>query len=190
LIAITFDDGPCSQTPEILELLDQYKVTASFFVIGKKAKELPELVKLITEKNHTLGNHSYHHANWFPVMLPDQIRAEIASTQQLLKKITGREPLYWRPPFGVTNPLIAKALIGYSLKTIGWSIRSLDTVSDNPEKTINRIKKRIKPGSILLLHDTSKNVTPVLKELLVYCAKNNLKPVSLDEFLKPNSSIA
>lgn len=186
-IAITFDDGPCEKTPEILKLLEQYQSKATFFLIGSKVEYFDGVVKKIHEKNHTIGNHSYRHHKLFPMMLPKKIVKEITSTQQIIKSLTGKEPSYFRPPFGITNPLIAKALKGTSLKTIGWSVRSLDTVTEDPKKIIERIKKRIKPGSIILLHDTSKNVIPVLEELLVYCAKLELKPVSLDDFLQSTS---
>jgi peptidoglycan-N-acetylglucosamine deacetylase len=182
-IAITFDDGPCEQTLEILKLLERFNAKASFFLIGKKAESSDTIVRAINEQKHTIGNHSYLHQYLFPLMWPTQIIKEITTTQQIIESITGTNPGYFRPPFGITNPLLSKALKGSSLKIIGWSVRSLDTVTENPKKIIERVKKRIKPGCIILLHDTSKNVIPVLEELLVYCAKLELKPVDLDEFL-------
>jgi peptidoglycan/xylan/chitin deacetylase (PgdA/CDA1 family) len=182
-IAITFDDGPCEQTREILSILDKHQAKASFFVIGHKIEDHKEIIKEIYQKDHTIGNHSFRHHNLFPLKLPGQIANEIITTQKIIRSITGAEPHYFRPPFGITNPLLAKALKGTSLKTIGWSIRSLDTVTDDPKKIMTRIKKLLKPGCIILLHDTTKNVIPVLEELLVTCAKLKLKPVSLDEFL-------
>jgi peptidoglycan-N-acetylglucosamine deacetylase len=182
-IAITFDDGPCEQSKDILKILDQYQVKASFFLIGSKIEGFQETVKAINEKHHNIGNHSFYHHNLFPLKSPENMLDEIIQTQQLIKSVTGNEPAYFRPPFGITNPLVAKALNRTSLKTIGWSIRSLDTVTDDPKKIIARIKKRLKPGSIILLHDTTINVIPVLEELLVTCTELKLKPVSLDEFL-------
>lgn len=182
-VAITFDDGPCPQTMEILELLDQYKVRASFFLIGRKAEEYKEVIKTMNARNHSIGNHSFNHYKWFPMLPSSIIKDEIELTQKSIKNITGFEPKYYRPPFGITNPLVAKALKHFTFEIIGWSVRSLDTVTHNPGKIMERIKKRIGSGSIILLHDTSNAVIPVLKELLVYCEKNNLKPVSLDEFL-------
>jgi len=183
-VAITFDDGPCEQTSEILLLLEKYKAKASFFLIGNKIERFKDIVKQIHNKKHTIGSHSYHHNNLFPLLAPSEIEKEISDAQQIIKSITGYEPVFFRPPFGVTNPLIAKAMKQFKVKTIGWSVRSLDTVTESPDKIINRIMDKIKPGSIVLLHDTSKNVIPVLEELLLYCAKINLQPVSLDDFLQ------
>lgn len=183
-IAITFDDGPCEQTDEILTVLKKHNAKASFFIIGKKAEDNKEIMQKIKVGNHTIGNHSFNHQYIFPLKPWYKIKKEIDQTQLILKSITGKEPEYFRPPFGITNPLVAKAVNQTQLQTIGWSIRSLDTVSDNPANIMLRIKKHLKPGSIILLHDTTKNVIPILEELLVTCADLKLKPVNLDEFLQ------
>lgn len=182
-ISITFDDGPCSQTLEILQLLKDHNAKGSFFVTGKLAAGNPDIILQITQQGHILGNHSYNHKPWFPVLPVDSIKEEISKTQKVLKDITGSEPKYFRPPYGVTNPLLAKALSGFALTTAGWSVRSLDTVKKNSKKISARIIRKIKPGSIILLHDTSAQCIPVLKQLLVYCARNKIQPVTLDELI-------
>jgi peptidoglycan/xylan/chitin deacetylase (PgdA/CDA1 family) len=183
-IAITFDDGPCNKTTEILENLIKNKVKATFFFIGENVEKNREIVERIHTAGYTIGNHSYTHKAWFPLMRSEKIKNEIYSTQEIIKQITGSAPRYFRPPFAITNPFIAKALHNFDLKIIGWSIRSLDTVKHDPEKILNRIKSRLKPGSIVLLHDTSPYVLPVLESLLLYCRQQNFKPVTIEEFFQ------
>jgi peptidoglycan/xylan/chitin deacetylase (PgdA/CDA1 family) len=182
-IALTFDDGPCEQTTEILNILDKYNAKASFFIIGRQAELHRDITSIIAQKQHAVGNHSFEHKSWFPIMGTEKIIKELSDTQKTLKEITGAEPIYFRPPFGITNPLVAKALKRFNFKVIGWSVRSLDTVTEDPEKVLERIKSKVKRGSIVLLHDTTKNAPMVLEQLLIYCKHKNLTPVSLDELL-------
>jgi peptidoglycan/xylan/chitin deacetylase (PgdA/CDA1 family) len=185
-IAITFDDGPCKQTKEILSMLDRYNAKATFFLIGSQAEIYRDIVSDIVKNHHTIGNHSFNHDNWFPLKGTRRITKELSDTQTILSEITGSKPVYFRPPFGVTNPSIAKALKSFNLKTIGWSVRSLDTVKKNPEKIFDRVKSKIGPGSIVLMHDTSQYAPLVLEQLLIYCMQKKLSTVSLDELLKEN----
>jgi peptidoglycan-N-acetylglucosamine deacetylase len=183
-IAITFDDGPNELTREILNILDKYQVKASFFLIGRNVLLNKDIVFEIAQKKHSIGNHSFNHKSWFPIIGVKKIEMELRDTQNAIGAITGSKPVYFRPPFGITNPFIANALKYFNFKIIGWSVRSLDTVIDDPEKIIKRIKKQIGPGSIVLMHDTSINVTIILEWLLIYCKQINLMPVCLDELLE------
>jgi peptidoglycan-N-acetylglucosamine deacetylase len=185
-VAITFDDGPDKFTTGILDLLAQQNAKGSFFLIGDKVSKNIEVVKRINIEHHTIGNHSMLHKYFFPLIPVRKIEESIATTQMEIKKITGTEPVYFRPPFGVTNPLIAKALRKFNLIVVGWSVRSFDTISKNPDKILNRILKKVKPGSIILLHDTSESVIPILKGLLDYCKQTDLRPVTLDDLLNNN----
>ncbi len=181
-VAITFDDGPdADKTLKILNVLDNYNVKATFFIIGKKAEENPGLVKLIAKSGHLIGNHSYSHSSVFPLKSTKRIRNEILRTQEIIKENTGKENIYFRPPFGITNPLIASAVKSLNLTTIGWSIRSFDTMNKEPQKIINRIKKRLRGGDIILLHDI--NSTELLKNLLEELDKKRLKAVRIDEII-------
>lgn len=178
-IYITFDDGPVSNTNEILEILDRYKVKASFFVKGESAKINEEIIKKIWKRGHCIGNHSFYHKSWFPILPVKKIREELERTQTVLSQMTGSAPQFFRPPFGVTNPLIAGALKSTKLKTIGWTIRSLDTVIKDHNKVISRIIRQLKPGCIVLLHDTTPEIGRILEAVLESCKKSGLKPVSL-----------
>src|SRR5690606_21017954 len=110
-------------------------------------------------------------------------RSEIASTQKIIQQITGKIPNLFRPPFGVTNPNIARACKENRVEVIGWNIRSLDTVIALEDKILSRILDRIEKGSIILLHDTSTKTLNILERLLIVMEKKQIQSVTVDELL-------
>lgn len=183
-VAITFDDGPDpQQTPEILDVLAQYNTKATFFMVGSKVQATPSLVKKIHQDGHIIGNHTFSHRNRFPLFHPRRIELEIKTTQEVIQEVTGHAPLYFRPPFGITNPLIAKAFKQFHLKTIGWSIRSLDTRIKDKQKVVDKVLKKVKSGDIILLHDTTADISWIVENILKGIEQKNLDAVSVDELL-------
>lgn len=184
-IAITFDDGPNYEfTQKVLDLLKMYDAKATFFCIGKKIENHPELLKKIISQGHTIGNHTYSHSNWFGFYSTQKVISELKRTQELVKQIIGLNLKLFRPAFGVTNPNIKKAIKILQLQSVGWSIRSLDTTSISSEKVLKRITKDLKKGDVILLHDTSKKTIVVLEQLLLFLQEQNLKSVTIDTLFK------
>jgi len=140
----------------------------------------------INSEGHIIGNHSYSHSNFFPLKSVKAIRYELIKTREIIENISQKPNPYFRPPFGVTNPLIKKALKGLNFRVIGWSIRSLDLSNDSSEKIAKRIISKLRGGDIILLHDTSRQVLPVLVRLLEHFNKNGWKVVSLEDLIKEN----
>ena len=182
-IAITFDDGPHEITLSVLEVLKKYNVKATFFCIGKNIELHPKILKRTINEGHAIGNHSYSHAPFFDFYNKDQVIAEIEKTDILIESVLGTKTTLFRPPYGVTNPSIRRALAVTKHKTIGWNIRSLDGIIKNEKFLINRIIKSIKPGGIVLLHDTSMETVNVLEQVLYFLEKNNYSVVPLEELL-------
>lgn len=187
LVAITFDDGPSSFTKEVLDILDKYQAKATFFCVGKNIESNPELFKLILEKGHLVGNHTYSHSNNIGFSRTHTVKAEIDKNDEIIEKYSGSKPKYYRPPFGVTNPRIARALNKTQHEVIGWNIRSLDTFIHDEDKIYNRIIRQIRPGSIILLHDTSERSVHVLERLLIHLDSMNYRSITVDELLKEKS---
>lgn len=184
-VSITFDDGPHPEfTPKVLELLQKYHAVGTFFLIGKNAENYPELVADIMNSGHTVGNHSYSHPNTFGFFSTPKIVLEIKKADEVLKTITGKKPLFFRPPFGVTNPHIKKALQQTKHTSIGWSKRSLDTMSLSEETIFNRMTSQLKSGDVILLHDQNKKTLVVLERLLLFLEKQQLKSVSVDKLFE------
>ncbi len=182
-ITLTFDDGPHEMTVLVLDVLRQYNAKATFFCIGKNIEVHPDILKKIIEEGHTVGNHSYSHSPFFDFYRKKQVIAEIEQTDTLIESVLGKKPILFRPPYGVTNPSIRRALAVTKHKTIGWNIRSLDGGTKNEKFIFDRIIKRIKPGGIVLLHDTSIQTVSVLEQLLSFLQKNNYSVVPLEELL-------
>ena len=183
-IALTFDDGPHEKTIEVLDVLLKYNAKATFFCIGKQIEKYPKILERIIAEGHTVGNHSYSHSNWNGFFSSKKIVSEIEQTNQLIAQYINRKTQLYRPPFGVTNPNIAKAISKTNQLVIGWTIRSLDTVIKNEDVILNRIKKRLKAGSIILLHDTSSKTVSVLEQLLLFLQSEGYKTKTIEELLE------
>ena len=168
-VALTFDDGVDPViTPQILDILALHNAKATFFLIGDRAAQHPTLVRRIATEGHTIGNHSMHHRPTFPLQSTRQITAEIAECNALLASIIGTKPTLFRPPFGVTNPMISKAVRRSKIRAIGWSIRSYDTMRHPSAQTLERITRRLRPGDIILLHDNLPQAPALLEQLLLH----------------------
>lgn len=184
IVAITFDDGPHPvYTLSVLKLLKKFNAKATFFCVGKEVEKYPDIVKKIIGQGHLIGNHTYSHSNTFGFMNAHQIINEINTTDKIINAVTLKKPLLFRPPFGVTNPSIAKAIQKTKHQVIGWSVRSLDTVLKTDKKIVNRIVKKLKTGDIILLHDTSEKTVIALEQLLLILQQEHYKIVTVDVLL-------
>ncbi len=121
-VCLTFDDGPDPQvTPQVLELLNRHKATASFFCIGEKASAFPALVTEIARCGHSVENHSYRHAHAFAFYGIARLRREIAAAQAVIGGITGRPPVFFRAPLGFRSPLLDAVLTKFGLHYVSWT---------------------------------------------------------------------
>ena len=149
-IALSFDDGPNTQfTPQLLDILLENKIKATFFCLGEKINTQNSLVKKIDAQGHIIGNHSFSHSVLFDFKRPSRMLKEINATNESIYKAIGKKPKFFRPPFGITNSFLARAIEKTNMISIGWSLRSLDTVKKQ-EKVLKRIKRKISPGDIIL----------------------------------------
>jgi peptidoglycan-N-acetylglucosamine deacetylase len=156
-IALTFDDGPEPiYTDQLLDLLDKENVKATFFLIGKKVKAHPEIVKKIVSQGHSVGNHSWSHCklSWQKI---ETIIDELDKTQNIIAEVTGGISVLFRPPYGSRDHRVLHAARKRGLSTIMWSITTWDWENPGADKLFNKVRKKIKPGSILCFHDGSKN---------------------------------
>ena len=185
-VAITFDDGPAPGTNAVLDILKKYQAKASFFCIGKNLEKHPEILARIVAEGHSVGNHSWSHSNVFSLFGKKKIINEIEQTNQLIKVTTDLACNLFRPPYGVVNPPIARAVRQTGMKVIGWNLRSFDTSTLDPEKVIRRIKKRMRPGSVILLHDDRKNTAIILEAVLEFAKEQNYECVDVNTIFADN----
>jgi len=188
-ITLTFDDGPDPvHTAQILKILEKHQVPATFFIIGNKAEKQEELLRQIISKGHSIGNHSFSHAFFFDLYLRKKMERDLIKTEDLLLKVTGIKPFLFRPPYGVTNPVVAKVAKKLGYKVIGWSVRSLDTVIKDADKITERVVERLHPGAVILMHD-DRDVTPKALEMIITRAKEEgYSFVGLDVLLATKKS--
>jgi peptidoglycan/xylan/chitin deacetylase (PgdA/CDA1 family)/SAM-dependent methyltransferase len=152
-VALTFDDGPDPEvTPLLLDLLDRHSVPATFFVTGERAARHPSIIRDILSRGHAIGNHSYHH---FPFLMLKGIRTlrrEIESTQSCLAGF-GILPLAFRPPAGITNPLLRRVLLEQGMFCVNYSCRAVDLGNRRIGRLSEKVLKAVSQGDIIALHD-------------------------------------
>ena len=165
-VLLTFDDGPHNpNTTAVLEVLKKHDVKALFCVIGKHVPGNETMIRQIIGDGHLLANHSYSHAFWFDVWSTKKVMDDLEACEQIIKRYQPQSRLF-RPPYGVTNPNIAKAIKKLNLQSIGWNIRSYDTSTNDIEKITQRILSQLKPGAIILLHDRLEYMPQLLEKLI------------------------
>lgn len=181
-VVLTFDDGvDPKRTPEVLDVLKKHNARGVFFLIGQRAEAYPDLVRRICDEGHQIGNHTYSHEPDFPLKGHTEMHRELIRTQVLLEKLSAKPVKLFRPPFGVTNPNIARAVNGLGYQTIGWSIRSFDTMNTPREKVLKRILRKLRPGAIILMHDDRNKSAELLDELLTTLQKRGYTTILIED---------
>lgn len=187
-IALSFDDGPAENyTPKVLQVLKAHNVQAAFFCIGKHIEAKKDLLKQVHDEGHIIGNHSYTHDKWFDLFSSAKMNAELAATDELIKGITGSRPRFFRPPYGVINPNVKKAIIHGNYIPLGWSMRSYDTMIRDEQKLLKRITRAVKAGDIFLFHDTCQVTLNILPIFIQHLQQKGFKIVRLDKLLDINA---
>lgn len=173
VVYLTFDDGPHPpETERVLDVLRERGARATFFLIGSKVSVNEAVLRRMLEEGHTLGLHTYSHAGTFPLLSFDKMLADVNEGKRAVENVAGKKISLFRPPFGVTNPTIAKVVRTLGLQTVGWDVRSFDTVYCKPSghdwyvPVVERIMKQVRPGSVILLHDRLDGASDLLALLL------------------------
>jgi peptidoglycan/xylan/chitin deacetylase (PgdA/CDA1 family) len=183
-IAISFDDGPAKKyTAEILEVLKKNNVPAAFFCIGKNIGGNEDLLRQLIAEGHIIGNHSYSHHFWFDMFSTRKMQADIQFMSETVKENTGLRPRLFRPPYGVTTPNMRKVMDRTDYIAVGWNIRSMDTMMKEPQQLLKKITSQLKPGAVILLHDTSQVTVSILQQLIDEAKNKGYEFVRLDKLL-------
>ncbi|BCJ87984.1 hypothetical protein skT53_29690 [Effusibacillus dendaii] len=171
-VALTFDDGPdVHTTAQVLDILKQNRVPATFFLIGNRASAHPEMVRRIVREGHAIGNHSWDHPKLIK-LTPDQVRGEVNQAETVLQQIVGYRPSIFRPPYGLTNPAIVNEIGGMGYKIIDWSVDTRDWAGTPPAQMLAYIHQELRPGGIILQHsaggknDNRQNTIDALPQII------------------------
>jgi len=170
-VALTIDDGPSiAQTDEILRILEEENVKATFYLIGAEIKKNPGQIEKIIAAGHEIGNHTFHHERMW-LVTPDFVKQEIEDTDELIKKAGYQGEITFRPPFGKKLFVLPWYLSSHNRKTITWDIEP-NTYFQKSEDLIKNALDNTKNGSIILLHvmydnnlESMKSVRPIIKGL-------------------------
>lgn len=171
VLSITFDmNWGEDYTSDILKVLDKHEVKATFFVMGKWAiypKENMEVLKNIYLKGHEIGNHSYLHP-MFSKISKDRMEKEINDTNKVIKEVIGEDIRLFRFPSGDFNSLGVEVVENMGMYPIQWNVDSIDWKNIGEDYEFKRVKDNIKPGSIILYHNTGRHTAKNLDKLLMY----------------------
>ncbi|NIR51337.1 polysaccharide deacetylase family protein [candidate division KSB1 bacterium] len=152
-IALTFDDGPDPRfTPQLLKVLQEFEVRATFFLIGKHLEAHFDLAQEIRDRGHEVGNHTFTHP-LLPRLEDGQIVEEIARTDDLLKSLDGAQPRFLRPPMGLFSKRVLDLIQASGYKTVVGDVYPRDSHLPGKDKIVMRVLRRVINGSIIILHD-------------------------------------
>lgn len=151
MVALTFDDGPNPPyTEQIAGILESYGVRGTFFEVGKAVVQAPGTTQRLVQAGHLVGNHSYSHGNFTYL---DPRYPELTQTQHVLKDASGFCPAVFRPPHGTHTPFMSRVVSDVGMRLVTWDVSAKDWSEHDPDALARNILAKVKPGSIILLHD-------------------------------------
>lgn len=163
-IALTFDDGPSPHTTlQVLDILDKNNVKATFFWIGQRLKDYPQIAQQVVTAGHAVGNHTWHH--WYHLMDQATAAHELDDTAELIYKTTGITTALFRPPGGVLTNGVADYAKQKKYAIVMWSVDPMDYRPFDAQRLVNSVIRKAQPGNIVLLHDGGGNHRATVKAL-------------------------
>jgi peptidoglycan/xylan/chitin deacetylase (PgdA/CDA1 family) len=196
VVALTFDDGPKPEYCQpILDMLDKYGAKATFFVVGREAKDNPDLIKRMDDEGDEVANHTYSHTP-AKEMTVGAALSDIQKCSQVVYDITGKAPKFFRPPGGGINSGISKGIKKMGMKTVFWSLNATDYTDVTPgyevpedvkamaEELTKRVMDKVKPGTIILLHSSSEQTVRALPLILKALKEKGYGFVTMSELVE------
>ena len=192
-VALTFDDGPLPGTTDrILDILGEANVRAAFFVIGRHARQLPQLVRRTYDEGHLVGNHSFDHLHTGMFGRLRYWREELKRTDDLIEQIIGRRPAMFRPPMGLKHWHVMNAAADEGHSVVTWSRRARDVQARSSQVILERLLEPARAGDVLLMHDGDDPCRPpqdragvrdAVRPLVDGLRRRGLEPARLDDLL-------
>lgn len=189
VVALTFDDGLNGETTRaVADILDRYGAQGTFFVVAHTVIEQPELARRLRDRGHLLANHSYDH----PRAKKSDLRyAQAAKAQATFYAAFGECPTFFRPPWGVQTPWVNGAVHRAGMRTVLWDVEVADWYETDPARLAARVLEKVRPGSIILLHDGEdghlgadrSTTVAALPAILEGLKARGLTPARLDQLL-------
>ena len=182
-LAISFDAcWGAEHTRALLATLKEYNVKTTFFLVNIWIKDYPELVKEIVAEGHEIGLHSTTHPD-FAKLTEIQMKQELADNYEAIENISGFKPILFRPPFGSYNNTMIKVAEEMGIHCIQWDVDSLDWKDLSASEIHKRIADRVKPGSIVLMHNNGKHTLEALPSILKTLQSRGYQIVPISELI-------
>jgi peptidoglycan-N-acetylglucosamine deacetylase len=196
-VALTFDDGPDPEwTPRVLDVLAEHRAHATFFMIGARVAEQPDVVRRVSSEGHDVAMHLFSHER--SVAFDDaRFEAELEQTAKTIAEVTGKRPELLRFPYGDIGTQKPSAIRGKGFHVVHWTFSSHDSFLRQSEDIVARVDRLMRPGAIVLMHDSlyDRNMSPTylrsrantveaLPRLIALSRRRGLEPVALSAMLK------
>lgn len=182
-VALTFDDGPTPYTERLLKVLDDAGAKATFFVIGNKVAADPAGARRISEAGMEIGNHTWEHPDMTTIPAAD-VPAQFSRASEAIAAATGRTPTIWRPPGGLTDAAVNAVAARDGLAGILWDVIPFDWINDSDTAaTRYMLMTQIKPGSVVLLHDSYSSTVDLVSQFIPVLEANDYHLVTVSELL-------
>ncbi len=192
-VALTFDDGPHPEfLPRLLDKLRELNVHATFFVVGEKVADAPDMAARIVQDGHEIANHTFHHLNLTTIPLPF-IESEIKSNNDMIYQACGVRPKFFRPPGGRADEDVYRIARDEKLTTVMWTDDPADFSSPGPEVIEGRLLGHIRPGAVILLHSGIEQTLAILPDFVAQLRRGGYRFVTMSEMaqhLEKNSRVA
>lgn len=186
-VALTFDDGPSPYTDRLLQILKGNDARATFFLIGNKVAANPAGARRIAEAGMEVGSHTWEHPNMTTIP-PADIAAQFARANDAIAAATGRKPTLYRPAGGLSNPAVRQTAATFGLAEILWDVIPFDWANDsNTAATRQVLMTQIKPGSVVLFHDTYSSTVDLVYQFIPVLKANGYRLVTVSELLGPRA---
>ena len=182
-VALTFDDGPTPYTDRLLDILTDNKAKATFFEIGNKVAANPAGAKRVVDAGMEIGNHTWEHPN-MTTLPPADVPDQLSRANDAIAAATGVTPKLWRPPGGLTDAGVNEQAAKIGLAGILWDVIPYDWINDsNTAASRYLLMTQIKPGSVVLLHDTYSSTVDLVYQFIPVLKANNYHLVTVSQLL-------
>lgn len=170
-IALTFDDGPHPRyTPQILDILDEYNIKATFFIVGVNAKNYPDTMEEVIKRGHEIGNHTYSHPH-VSCLNSITLKDEVEKCESTVYGLTDYKTKLFRPPEGMIDADVRQVLRSLDYKVILWDIDTRDWAHVSPEEIAENVTDNISSGDIILMHDYIAYDSPTPEAMKIFIPK-------------------
>ena len=187
MLSISFDAAWGNEdTQQLIDILGEYDVKATFFVVGEWVDKYPESVKALADAGHEVMNHSNTHAH-FSQLSTDEIIADVTACNDKIEAVTGVRPTLIRPPYGEYDDHVITAIRSMGMEPIQWDVDSLDWKELSAAEITERVTTKVQPGSIVLFHNAAIHTPEALPGILEALLQEGYTFVPISELILPGA---